>query len=87
MTTFKKDDKVVWHHTFATQHASGSIVRESAIPVLDKDHPEFGDPGTGQIGTIVDKANDAGTWWEVKFDDDNTKILTNDELVKVAEGE
>lgn len=73
---FASGDRVCWDHAFSTQHATGSIIRESAVP------------DTGEVGTVVDVANEEGTWFEVDFDgrDDNV-VLTADELVKVALGE
>lgn len=81
---FKAGDRVAWHHAFATQHAAGSIIRAEAVP-----QGNLSDPGTGQLGTIdaaVDDSN--GFLWEVTLDGEKTsRVLTADELVKVAEEE
>jgi hypothetical protein len=90
---FKPGDRVAWQHEFASQHGAGSIVRAEAVPQLPDDHPDKGKPGTGQFGTIVAQANDAGTWWEVQLDPAkgkakkkaDTRVLTSDELVRVEE--
>jgi hypothetical protein len=53
---FGMGDRVAWSHGAAAQHSEGSILRASALP-----------PGT-PTGTIVDKANERGTWWDVLID-------------------
>jgi hypothetical protein len=88
VASFKNGDRVAWHHAFATQHAPGSIVHAPAVPSLDKKHPLHGEPGTGQLGTIVGPGNDEKTWWEVEFDGGKkTLVLTEDELVRIHEEE
>lgn len=83
---FEKDDRVCWSHSFATQHAEGSIVYAEAVPQLPEDHPEYGGPGSGQFGTIVGPDNDEQTWWQVQLDgEDEVRVLTEDELVKIRE--
>lgn len=80
MSAFEKGDRVAWSHEEATKHADGSILRASVLG-------DPGDePGSGQRGNIVDAANEEGTWWEVQLDgDDETRILTSDELVRIVE--
>lgn len=76
---FAKGDRIAWDHTFATQHAPGSIIRSEAI---DGQAPE------AQLGKVVKVANDEGTYFEVQLDDakkGETVTLTADELVKVAD--
>jgi len=83
---FSKGDRVAWHHAFATQHAAGSIVRAEAVPQLPDKHPNAGEPGTGQFGTVVGPGNDVGTWWEIQLDGEkSTRVLTEDEIVKIVE--
>lgn len=72
-TAFKPGDKVAWHHVFATQHAPGSIIRASAAP------------DDAEIGEVLDVANDEGTYFTVKFKGGKERVLTADELVKVAD--
>lgn len=87
-TYFKLGDRVTWHHLYAAQFAPETVVRAEAVPQLPEDHPDLGDPGTGQFGTIVAQANEKGTWWEVSLDnakDGETRVLTNDELVRISE--
>lgn len=79
---FKAGDRVAWHHSFATQHAAGSIIRAEAVP-----QGNLSDPGTGQFGAIIGPAEDDtnGFLWEVTLDGEKTsRVLTADELVKVA---
>jgi hypothetical protein len=65
---------------------AGSIVLAAAVPQLDKKHPLHGEPGTGQLGTIVGPANDEKTYWEVELDGGKkTVVLTEDELVRIQE--
>lgn len=86
MSTFNEGDRVAWSHGFSTQHAPGSIVHASAVPTLDEQHPLYGEPGSGQLGTVLGVANDEGTYYEVQLDDSkDSVVLTEDELVKVHE--
>jgi len=71
MAAFEKGDKVAIGG-FATAHAAGSIIRADAVP-----------EGTA-LGTVVGAANDEETWFTVKTDDGD-RVLTEDELVKVAD--
>lgn len=88
MAAFNDGDRVAWHHSFATQHAGGSIVRAEAVPTLDKKHPLHGEPGTGQFGTVVGPGNTEGTWFEVQLDGEKkTCVLTQDEIVRIEEPE
>lgn len=85
---FEAGDQVAWHHSFATQHAAGSIARLSAVPQLSEEHEDFGGPGTGQFGTIVEPANELGTRWLVNLGDEDhpdERVLTHEEIVKVAD--
>jgi hypothetical protein len=73
---FKKGDRVAWHQTFAALHAPGSIVTAEAVGA----HA----PGA-QLGKVAGFENEAKTHVEVDLDDGETKVLTVDELVKIAE--
>lgn len=80
MADFAVGDRVYWSHNFSTMHGAGSVVTADAAVA-------FGTPDD-KFGTIVAVANDEGTYFEVKFEDDSENmVLTNDELVKVVGGD
>lgn len=73
--TFDSGDRVAWDHQYATQHASGSIIRTEAVAAQA--------PGA-QFGTVQGTANDEGTWFTVQLDGESEpRVLTGDEIVKV----
>lgn len=74
MSKFIEGDTVAWCHRLGALHAAGSILKISAVPE--------GVP----VGTIVSLANERGTWLNVEFDNE-TRTLTEDELVRVADEE
>lgn len=73
--TFAKQDRVLWSHSEATKHATGSILRGSVAESV----------GDGLLGTVLDVANDEGTYFTVELDDGRTLDLTSEEIVKVDE--
>jgi hypothetical protein len=74
---FAKGDRVAWSHSYATEHAAGSIVRAEVVEAKAPD---------AKLGTVKGVANDEGTYFEVLIDGDkDTTVLTEDELVKVAD--
>jgi hypothetical protein len=73
---FKKGDRVAWHQVFAAIHAPESIVTAEAIAA----HA----PGA-HLGTVVGPMNEPKTHFAVELDNGDTKTLTVDELVKIAE--
>jgi hypothetical protein len=72
MAKFTPGDRVAWSHTLGAQHAAGSILREDALPA--------GTP----VGTVLTIANAAETWFSVQFEDASERVLTSEELVRVA---
>ncbi len=76
MAAFSVGDRVAWDHLYSTDHAVGSVIREEAVRAKA--------PGA-KIGTVVAVANEPGTHFEVGFEDEpETRVLTEDELVRVA---
>lgn len=74
---FAKGDRVAWSHSYATEHAAGSIVHADAVSAKAPD---------AKFGKIVKATNDENTWFEVALDGETGHVeLTADELVKVAD--
>jgi hypothetical protein len=80
---FSKGDKVAWHHGLAI-HALESVLRRDAAESMGA--PE-GDPGVDVVsfGVVQRVANDEKTYYDVKFEDGETRTLTFEELVRVAD--
>lgn len=76
MAKFNAGDKVAWSHKHGAIHAEGSIIRRSAIEA---------DGGDVQFGSVMGAANDEQTWFSVALEGGETRVLTSDELVRVAE--
>lgn len=74
MSAFSKGDKVAWSHQVATQHTESSVMLKDAVSASD---------GAARFGVVKGVANKEGTYFTVDFDGDE-KVLTQDELVKVA---
>lgn len=82
---FKKGDRVAWHHTYASQFAPGTVIRAEHVisKSLPPDHPLFGEPGSGQFGTVTEGD---GFLWDVLLDGtEEPRTLTADELVRIEE--
>ena len=74
---FEKGDRVAWSHVVATEHGQKSVARASAVLARDS---------AARLGTIVQQDPNVRTWWEVKLDGvEETRVLTQDELVRVEE--
>lgn len=73
--TFQPGDLVAWDHAVATEHAPGSIVRASVVIARSRD---------ALFGVVKGVANEEGTWFDVEFEG-GSKVLTEDELVKVLD--
>jgi hypothetical protein len=73
MAKFNAGDKVVWSHELGAIHATGSIIKQSVLA----DGDEF-------VGTVEGTANAEETHFNVTFKGGETRVLTGDELVRVA---
>ena len=71
MAKFNEGDKVAWDHTLGALHASGSVLKQSALP-----------EGT-PVGEVVAPDNEEKTWFRVAIGGIE-RVLTGDELVRVA---
>lgn len=67
---FNSGDYVAWDHVTSSIHGSSSIIKKSALPAAE-------------FGTVTRGANDEGTWYEVLFENGDSKVLTFEEIVKV----
>lgn len=75
MAAFSKGDRVAWSQAFATALGAGAVVHKDAAQALDP---------AAKLGKVVGPTNDEKTYYEVEFEDGKHRILTDDELVKVA---
>ena len=73
MAKFNAGDVVVWNHELGAIHATGSIIKQSAL----KDGDEF-------VATVEGPANAEETYFTVTFKGGESRVLTGDELVRVA---
>ena len=79
MPKFNAGDNVVWSHAHGALHAEGSVLKKTAV--IATANEEGVDV---QFGSIVGPANDEETWFEVALEGGESRVLTGDELVRVA---
>jgi hypothetical protein len=75
MAKFNSGDAVAWSHTLGAIHGDGSVIKKSAVEAQDS---------SAKFGTVTTIANAEETWFSVALDGGEERVLTGDELVRVA---